>query len=63
MNIHSGLISFRTDWFDLAAQGTRKSSPAPQFESIDCSVLSLLNGSTLTSILDYWKNHIFDAVT
>ena len=33
---HSGLISFRIDWFDLlAVQGTLKNlSPAPQFKSI-----------------------------
>ena len=31
----SGLISFRTDWFDLlAVRGTLKSFPPPQFESI-----------------------------
>ena len=30
----SGLIFFRTDWFDLDIQGTLKSSLAPQFESI-----------------------------
>ena len=36
-NEHSGLISFRIDWFDLlAVQGTLKSlSPAPQFESVN----------------------------
>ena len=57
---YSGLISFRIDWFDLlAVQGTLKSSPTPQFESID-SVLSLLYGPALTSIHDYWKNHSFD---
>ena len=33
-------------------------SPAPQFESINSSVLSLLYGSTLTSIHDHWKNHV-----
>ena len=33
-NEYSALISFRITWFDLlAAQGTLKSSPAPQFES------------------------------
>ena len=33
-NEHSGLISFRMDWFDLlAVQGTLESSPAPQFKS------------------------------
>ena len=47
-NEYSGSISFRIDWFDLfAVQGTLKhlqfgSSPAPQFESINPSMLSLL---------------------
>ena len=32
---YSGLISFRMDWLDLlAVQGTLKSSPTPQFDSI-----------------------------
>ena len=57
-NEYSGLISFRTDWFDLlTVRGTLKSSPAPQFESINSSVLSLLHGPTLISKHDYWKNH------
>ena len=35
-NDYSGLISFRIDWFDLpAVQGTLRSSPAPQFKSIN----------------------------
>ena len=35
-NEYSGLISFRIDWFDLlTVQGTLKSSPAPQFESVN----------------------------
>ena len=42
MNI-SGLISFRMDWLDLlAVQGTLKSSPTPQFKSINSLVLSFL---------------------
>ena len=54
---YSRLISFRIDWFDLyAIQGTvKESSPAPQFESINSSALSLLYGPTLTSVHDYWK--------
>ena len=36
----SGLISFRIDWFDL--RNSQESSPAPQFESISSSLLSLL---------------------
>ena len=63
-NEYSGLISFRIDWFDLlAAQGTLESSPAPQFESIRFSVLSLLYGPALygpVSAHDYWKNQNFD---
>ena len=48
---YSGLISFRIDWFDLLpVQGTEEPSPAPQFESINSSVLNLLYGPTLTSI-------------
>ena len=59
-NEYSGLISFRIDWFDLAVQGTLKSSPAPQFKSINSLVLSLLYGPSFTSVHDYWKNHRFD---
>ena len=43
-NEYSGLISFKIDWFHLAIQGTQESSPAPQFESINSSTLSLLYG-------------------
>ena len=60
-NEYSRLIFFKTDWFDLLAfQGTlsQESSPEPQFESINSSVLSLLCGPTLTSIHDYWKSCI-----
>ena len=58
---HPGLISFRMDWLDLlAVQGTLKSSPTPQFKSINSSALSLLHSPTLTSIHDYWKNHSLD---
>ena len=58
-NEYSKLISFRIDWFDLlAVQDSQESSPAPQFESISSSALSLLHGPTLTSIHDYWKNPI-----
>ena len=35
-NEYSGLIFFRIEWFDLlAVQGTLKSSPTPQFKSIN----------------------------
>ena len=59
-NEYLGRISFRMVWLDLlAVQGTQESSPTPQFK-INSVVLSFLNGSTLTSIHDYWKNHSFD---
>ena len=59
-NEYSGLISFRRDWLDLlAVQGTLESSPTPQFKSISSLVLSFLCSPALTSIHDYWKNHIF----
>ena len=50
-NEYSELISYKIDWFDLLVfQGTLKSSAAPQFESINSLVLSLLYGPTLTSV-------------
>ena len=50
----SRLVSCRMDWLDLLeVQGTCKSSPEPQFESINSSALSLLYGPILISIHDY----------
>ena len=52
-----GLIS-------LQSKGLPKeSSPAPQFKSINCLVLSFLYGPILTSIHDCWKNHGFDYIS
>ena len=57
------------DWFSLGLNGwilqskmekLEKSSPTPQFKSINLSALSHLYGPTLTSVHDYWKNHSFD---
>ena len=60
-NEYLGLISFRMDWFDLfAVQGILKSSPTPQFKSINSSVLRFLYSPTPTSIHNYWKKHSFD---
>ena len=56
---YSGLISFRINWFDLlSVQGILKS--LFQKHRSKASVLSLLYGSILTSVHDYWKNHSFD---
>ena len=38
----------------------QESSPASQLESINCLALSLLHGSALTFVHDYWKTHSFD---
>ena len=46
-------------WSPCSPRDSQESTPAPQFESIFL-VLSLLCGSTLTSIYDDWKNHSFD---
>ena len=61
-NEYSELIFFRIDWLDLLAVQlkTQESSPTPQFNGINPSVLSFLYSPTVTSIHDYWKNHSFD---
>ena len=57
---YSGLISFRTDWFDfLAVQATLKNLLQPLLKNISSSAHSLY-GRNLTSIHDHWKNHSFD---
>ena len=52
---YSGLICFTIDWFDLLNfQGTlQESSPAAQFESINSSMLCLLNKSMPAKLLKY----------
>ena len=46
-------------WSPCSPRDSQEYSSAPQFESINSWVLSLLHGPTLTSIHDYWKNHSF----
>ena len=58
-NEYSGLISFMIDWSPCSPRDSQESS-IPQFKSISFSALSLLYGSALTSVHDYWKNHSFD---
>ena len=60
MNIQDLFPLGWTGWISLHPRDSQESSPTPQFKSIDCSVLSLLYGSILTSIHDYWKNHSFE---
>ena len=57
----------RTDLLDDRLVGSpwsprdsQESSPIPKFKSINSSVLSFLQGPTLTSIHDHWKNHNLD---
>ena len=60
-NEYSGVISLGlTDLISLQSKGLSRSSPAPQFESINSLVFSILYGPTLTSIYDCWKNQSFD---
>ena len=61
-NEYSGLISFKMGLVGspCSPRNSQKSSPTPQFKSINSSVLSFLYSPTLTSIHDYRKNHSFD---
>ena len=53
---YSGLIAFRMGWFNLlTVQGILTSSPTPEFESINFSVLSLPYDPAATSVHDHWK--------
>ena len=60
-NEHSGLISFRIDWFDLlAVQGILKSllqHHSSKASFLQCSAFFM--SPTLTPRHDYWKNHSF----
>ena len=62
MNIQDAFPLGLIDWLDILAvqEDSQESSPAPQFESISSSALSLVYGPTLTSVHDYWENHSFD---
>ena len=57
-NEYSGLISFRTDSFNLLSD-SQESSLAPQFESINSSVLSLLYGSTTMCDINKYKDILY----
>ena len=43
-----------TGWISLQSKDSEKSSPTPQFKSINSSVRSFPYNSTPTSIYDYW---------
>ena len=48
---HSGLISFRIYWFDLATQGTLKSLHSSKATILQCSIL-LCNFTVIWSLLE-----------
>ena len=54
-------VDFLQEWlvWSYSLRDSQESFLAPQFKSISSSVLSLLDGLTLTSVHDYWKNHSF----
>ena len=60
MNIQDWFPLGWSSWIFLQSRDSQESSPTPQFKSINSSVLSFLYEPTLTSIHDYWKNHILD---
>ena len=61
MNIQGGFpLRYWLVWSPCCPGDSPESSPAPQFESINSSVLSFLYGPVLRSIHDYWKSHSFD---
>ena len=56
-------VDFLSDWLvwsPYCPRDSQESSPAPQFESINSSTLSLLYGPTLTFVHDYWNWSIVD---
>ena len=60
MNIQCWYLLGFIDLISSSPRDSQESSPATQFKSISSSVLRLLYGPALTSIHDYWKNHIFN---
>ena len=63
-NEYSGLISFRIDWFDLwSPRDSEESSLAPQFKSMNSSVLSLLYGPTLTSWMNFFLTEFLSLIS
>ena len=58
--LRTGLLSDGLVGSPCSPRDSQKSSPTPQFKSINSSVLSFLYSPTLTSIHDYWKNHSLD---
>ena len=52
-------VNFLYNWlvsFLCSPRDSQEASPTPQFKWINYSALSLLYGTALTSVHDYWKN-------
>ena len=60
MNIQGWYPLGLTSLISLQPKGLSRVISAPQFKSINSSVLRLLYRPTVTSIHDYWINHSFD---
>ena len=60
INIRTDFLEDLLVWAPCSLRDSEKSSPTPQFKSMNSSVLSFLYSPTVTSIHDYWKNHSFD---
>ena len=60
MNIQGWFPLGLTGLISLQSKGPQKSSPTPQFKSINSLMLSFPDSPILTSVHDYWKNHRFD---
>ena len=60
MNIQGWFPLALIGWSPYSPRDSQESPSTPQFKSSSSSVLSLLYGTTLTSIHDYRENHSFD---
>ena len=58
---YTGLISLKTDWFDLlAVQGTFSSLSSTTVRGISSLAFCLLYGPALTIVREHWEDHSFD---
>ena len=62
MNTQDWSLLAWTGWISFQYKGPSRSSPTPQFKSINSSAFSLLYSPILMSIHDYWENHSFDCM-
>ena len=60
MNIQGWFPLGLTGFISLLSKGLSSVFSSTKFKGTNSSALSLLYGSTLISIHDYWKNHNFD---